>query len=248
MSSEKPSIVFVAGAFSKFDAYTLTSNILEQEGYEVIPVSLPSVGADPPHETITEEVSAIRDATMKPMSEGKDVVLVVHSWAGVPGSEAMKGLGKAAREREGLKGGVVRLVYLTAVVLDVGLHGQSVTGGEPFPWMRLEADKRVYVKDPEVTFFSGLDAGIQKSMIEKLESHSWGPFITKTTYAAYRDIPSTYLICENDNVIPVFAQEMMVKTPGSLFKVERCAAGHFPTLALPKFTADVIIRAAGDVV
>jgi len=245
MSSRKPSIVFVAGAFSRFDAYTLTTNILEQEGYEVTPVTLPSVGASPPHETMTEEVSTIREATMKRLDEGKDVVLVMHSWAGVPGSEAMKGLSKAAREKDGLKGGVVRLVYLTAVVLEVGLHGQSFMGGEPFPWMRLEADKRVYVRDP-VAFFSELNAETQKSMIEKLESHSWGPFITETTYAAYRDIPSTYLICENDNIIPVFAQEMMVKTPDSLFNVERCAAGHFATLTLPKFTAGVIIRAASE--
>ncbi|KAF2502746.1 alpha/beta-hydrolase, partial [Lophium mytilinum] len=246
MSAPKPTIVFVAGAFSNFDGYTPTTSILKQEGYEVIPVTLPSVGANPPHADFSAEVSAIRDAAMAPMNAGKDVVLVVHSWAGVPGSEAMKGLSKSDRESNGLKGGVVRLVYLTAAVLEVGLNGQSVAEGEPFPWMRLEPDKRVYVRDPETLMFGDLDPATRKAMAEKLESHSWGSFITETTHAAWREVPSTYLICENDNCLPAFVQELMTNTPGSLFEVERCSAGHFPTLSMPKFTADVIRRAAGE--
>jgi hypothetical protein len=65
-------------------------------------------------------------------------------------------------------------------------------------------DNRVYVRDPEAHFFNGIDEETKTSM--KLESHSWGPFVTEATHAAWREIPSTYLICKNDQSIPAFAQ------------------------------------------
>lgn len=37
-----------------------------------------------------------------------------------------------------------------------------------------------------------------------------------------------------------------METPGALFEEERCSAGHSPFLSMPRFTADVIRRAAGE--
>jgi pimeloyl-ACP methyl ester carboxylesterase len=48
--------------------------------------------------------------------QGKDVVLVTHSYGGVVGTEASKGLSKSERTEAGKDGGLVRLVYLTSVV------------------------------------------------------------------------------------------------------------------------------------
>ncbi|KAF2653173.1 hypothetical protein K491DRAFT_751978 [Lophiostoma macrostomum CBS 122681] len=44
----------------------------------------------------------------------------VHSYSGTVGSEACKYLSKTHRESQGLAGGVISLVYLTALVLDMG--------------------------------------------------------------------------------------------------------------------------------
>jgi hypothetical protein len=105
MATAKSRIVCVSGAFCGFYAYISTSDALKQQGYEVLAVSLPSVGARPSHESFAQEVAAIHEAAMGPIIAGKDVVLVVHSWAGVPGSEAMNSLGKVRARRKSLGAG-----------------------------------------------------------------------------------------------------------------------------------------------
>lgn len=52
----------------------------------------------------------------------------MHSYAGTVGSEAVKGLGKKNR---GEKSAVVRLVYLSAIVMDVGHWIWEATGDGP---------------------------------------------------------------------------------------------------------------------
>ena len=52
---------------------------------------------------------------------------------------------------------------------------------------------------------------------------------TKLTSAAYNHIPSTYLICANDQACLPKYQEMFASKAKS--KVERCTAGHSPMLS-----------------
>lgn len=62
-------------------------------------------------------------------------------------------------------------------------------------------------------------------------------------------IPSTYLICEKDNAIPLSAQEGMVKAAqnaGADFTSEKFDTGHSPFLVKPKETAEFLMRAAGS--
>jgi hypothetical protein len=64
-------------------------------------------------------------------------------------------------------------------------------------------------------------------------------------------IPSSYLLCENDNAIPVQAQDGMIayskeKSGGRAFDhVERCESGHSPFLSMPGTVAEFLERAAG---
>jgi len=50
------------------------------------------------------------------VDEEIDVVVLMHSYGGIPGSAALKGLG----EKEGKEGGVVRLVYVASLALREG--------------------------------------------------------------------------------------------------------------------------------
>ena len=59
-------------------------------------------------------------------------------------------------------------------------------------------------------------------------------------YAAWQEVPSLYLYCENDQcVIPTW-QEMFVKNAGS--KVVRCDAGHMMMLSQP----ETVVRVVAD--
>lgn len=138
MSSLKPTILLVPGAWHSPDLYAPMTNLLVAEGYEYIGISLTSTGADPALENWDPDVELIHKTVLGVLDQGKDVVLVVHSYGGLVGSEAMKGLGKKQRESEGKKGGVVRLVYICAFFLELGMHLQAVKNDQPHPWMKVD--------------------------------------------------------------------------------------------------------------
>ena len=69
---------------------------------------------------------------------------------------------------------------------------------------------------------------------------------TKLTRAAWRYIPSTYLVCENDKAAPPQYQEMFAAISNA--QVEKCSSGHSPHLSQPKMLVQKIHEAAQKVV
>ena len=72
-----------------------------------------------------------------------------------------------------------------------------------------------------------------------------------TTYAAWRYIPSTFVQCKKDQTPIAGMADMMINgaqqiEPTAVDVVERCDAGHFPMLSQPGWTAEAIMRAAGE--
>ena len=95
---------------------------LTPHGYYVEALSLPSIGGTPPTYDFTEDVKVTRDAVTKWADHGKDVVVVSHSISGLVAGEALSGLGKSEREAKGLRGGVIRLVYIMAWMVPEGFQ------------------------------------------------------------------------------------------------------------------------------
>ena len=90
--------------------------ILQANVYPIVGVPLPSVGAQPPHEDFLGNVKGIRDCATQPVTgEGKEVVLVSHSYTGMPAAEALEGLGTKERQEKGLGGGVLHLIFIMGV-------------------------------------------------------------------------------------------------------------------------------------
>lgn len=137
-----PTIVCVPGAWHSPEIYSETLKILNGYGYSTVGLPLPSVGAMPPHVDFNEDVKAIRGCLTKlVLEEEKEVILVTHSYTGMPGAEAPVGLGKKEREEKGLKGGVTRLIFIMAFAMPEGF--QPTASGAKFPeWMKLDLDVR----------------------------------------------------------------------------------------------------------
>lgn len=135
----KPTILCIPGAWHTPEIYSETLRILQQHGYPTIGLPLPSVGASP-LASFNDDVTAIRTCLTELIEkEGKDVILVTHSYTGMPGSEAPIGLGKKEREKNGLQGGVIRLVYIMAFAMPEGFH--PTAGNAQFPeWMKVDGD------------------------------------------------------------------------------------------------------------
>lgn len=104
----------------------------------------------------------------------------------------------------------------------------------------------VHTNNPEDAFYNDLPAYEQKHWVSKLRGHAKATKYDKTRGAAYLDIPSWYLQCEDDHAIPIFVQESMVKGArdgGANMKTERLKSGHSPFLSKPNETVDFILKA-----
>ena len=132
----KPSIILVPGSFSLPELYDPIVKGVAAKGYEIMALHLPTIGLKtgpregaPP--TMYEDAAFIAEEVEKLVDEGKDVVLIAHSYGGIPATESTKGLGKEERLKDGKKGGVVALGYMTAVVPAVGDSAMGVLASVP---------------------------------------------------------------------------------------------------------------------
>ncbi|KAF5016662.1 hypothetical protein F66182_11587 [Fusarium sp. NRRL 66182] len=104
------------------------------------------------------------------------------------------------------------------------------------------------VVNADHVFYNDLPKSSMENLISSLKHQSKASFFTPLTYAAYQDVPVSYLLCENDNAIPIQGQQAMVGIGGPNVTSHFCTAGHMPMLNMPERVVNVIREAAGEVV
>ncbi|RMZ83536.1 hypothetical protein DV738_g1083, partial [Chaetothyriales sp. CBS 135597] len=236
--SSKPAIVFVPGAWIGPDEFRRVADSLEAAGYEVKGVDLPSGGSVPIHD-FGPDVELIQATVREFADQGKDVLLVLHSYGGVVGSEAVKGLDKATREKEGLKGGISHLYFCSAFIIPENVSISEALGNKPLPWFQLSDDQlTVTPKIPPEIVYSDVE---DRSIIPKtIRPHSYRTFFSKVTYAGWKYVPNTFLLCTKDVAIPLAKQKAMVDQARSLgadFETDEVDANHNAFLSKPEEVA-----------
>lgn len=199
MTPVKPTIILIPGAWHTPDGYAPLSKLLESSGYRTIPVSLPSVGASPPLDDFQPDVTTVRDVVTSCVDAGSDVILFMHSYASMPGCEGIKGLTKSDRDRKGKAGGVIHLIFCSAFVLPEGVSPLDTHNGEPWPWFVISQDGKVVTPapgTPEQLFYNDLSPETVAKLVSELKPQSYSSFSSKLTYAAYREVASTYFYNE----------------------------------------------------
>ena len=129
--SRNPAIVLVTAAFHSPSHYQGASTILENSKFETHCLALPSLNCDKPQTaTAAKDAAFVRCELLQPLIEdGKEILLVMHSYGGGPGSAAARGLGIVERRQQGLKGGVIGQVFVAAMVVEEEDTGLSPLGG-----------------------------------------------------------------------------------------------------------------------
>ena len=136
----KPIIVFVHGAWQDTSCFDIVRAQLSTYDYLSTAVPLPSTGASSPsQQTHLEDVIAIRNTLEQLILVGeRDVLLVLHSYGGIPGCGAIKGLEKSMRKCIGGRGGIIGCVFIAAIL---PLRGQSLSNvlkDWEFPYLTVE--------------------------------------------------------------------------------------------------------------
>lgn len=261
MFKEKPTFVLVPGAWHKPIIYKSVATHLKTHGYPTILLPLPSSGAIPPHEDFTQDVLSIRACLSALINlEHKEVILVVHSYTGLPGSEACRDLSQKSRLEKGQRGGVVRFVCINAFAMAEGFQPtpKGVYSSFP-PWMQINASQNkttVSSEDAKEIFYHDLPSPEEKEYwIGELDKYqSLGVYSSTLTYAVWRDVSSTYVQGMRDRSF--FSQEVVEWMLGNARKewegafdvVERCEeGGHCLMVGFAEWTAGALRRAAGEV-
>ncbi|KAH8195057.1 hypothetical protein TruAng_010766 [Truncatella angustata] len=135
--NSKPTIVLVPGAWLPTTAYEAYLSALEQEGYPTLAISYPSFDpTNPATADVAQDSRSIHGILAHLINnEEKHVVLVMHSYGGMPGSSAAKGLSVSSRREAGLRGGIIGLIYIAAFVVSEGGTCIGMTSGKLASWI-----------------------------------------------------------------------------------------------------------------
>ncbi len=139
----KPTFVLLHGAWHSPKCWNSLIGQLDKLGYPAIAPALPSSGSSPPTPDWSQDIQTIR-STVSDLVAEHDVVVVLHSFSGMTGGTALEGLDKQACEARGLKGGVIRLVYIVAFLVPEGFqHSPHGTRDNMIPEMKTDLDVRL---------------------------------------------------------------------------------------------------------
>ncbi|HEY6492832.1 MAG TPA: alpha/beta hydrolase [Trebonia sp.] len=224
----RPTVVIVHGAWhtpAHFESF-----IKSIADIDVRTVRLPSSGPD---------ISALGDmrddaAEVRKVVSAIDgpVLVLAHSYGGVPVTEA---LGPASEN-------VKRITYLASFPLDVGESMVSVAtqgGTLPHPpnWDVHKDEGYILVKDPAFHFYDDVEPALAQKALDDLTYQSWSSQIQPLTNAAWREIPSTYVITDQDRILPIFAQEMFSQRTTDVRHID---SSHSPFLSRPAELAAIL--------
>lgn len=231
-----PTIIFVPGWWEGPTPFAQVSSLLQPQGFQTQTVSLPSTGTiSPGNPSMSDDIAAIRSAVKKLVDAEQDVVTVLHSAGGFLGSNAIEGLGAKARGERGLKGGVIKIVFLTGAIFPQGFMHAA-------PPITIIDGGAATCMTPETVFFNDLDSATAEKWIKAMQPQPAAGWDETITYCGWKDVPSVYLVCNKDQAIPPPVQMQMAAAAGS--KIEECDAGHMVIVSMPEKVAEVVKRAA----
>ncbi|KAI9811005.1 MAG: hypothetical protein M1832_001082 [Thelocarpon impressellum] len=251
MAATRPTLVFVHGAWHSPAAWAPLRELLAAAGHKSVALQLPSSARTaPPHpQTYESDVSAVQAAVLNVLDAGEEAVVVMHSYGGVVGGEAVKGLDAASRGAG--KTAVKGLLYIAAAALQ---PGQDILGAQLPSRADEEFASRIRVEDGIVTildaaylFYNDLSPEASAHYASLLHPQAMATITQPATYAAFRDFESSYLLCTRDNALPLAFQRQMVRDAGAgaFALVDVVEAGHSPFLSQPGAVAAFIERALG---
>lgn len=225
-----PVVILVHGAWHGSWAWAGIVARLDGEGIRSVALDLPSKGPDTAAlGDLHDDAETVRAAIA---AAGAPALVVAHSYGGLPVSE---GGAEAAH-----------LVYLAAFMLEPGQSLLAQRGGVEPEWWLASADGRTLLPDdPRHVFYADCTPAAAERAAAALVPQRRDVFSQELRSAAWRTVPSTYVVCERDNAIPPALQERMAARAGTVSRID---SGHSPFLSRPHEVTAIIQETLSAVV
>jgi pimeloyl-ACP methyl ester carboxylesterase len=219
----RPELLLVHGAWHGSWCWQAVEPFLTADGWNVSTVDLPSAADNGGLAGMYDDAEVIRERLAAAYGT---VAVVAHSYGGVPTSQV-------AAEA----GNVSQLVYLAAHMLEVGeslassVNRDLPTNGGALPPPPAREALFADLSDEEAAWAEA-----------QLVPQSIRSFTEPLTTAAWKTIPSAFVRCEKDQILPPVLDERAHERAGAVY---RLPSSHSPFLSMPKELAAVIGRIVG---
>jgi len=247
--ADKLIFILVPGAWHGPEVWEKVSSLLKEQGYNSVSVTLPTTSGSS-SASFGDDVKATQDAIQVETSQGRNVVVVVHSYGGVVGQSAMKGFTrpKDAAASSKSKGYVIGLVVIASGFTQSGMAFLDGTDGKPPPSWRLDPSGFAEIQVPaRELFYHDLPAAEGDEWVAKLKKQSIKAFTEgrDVMYPGWQDVPVWTVITTEDKALPVEAQKMFVGMVKDLadVTVREIASSHSPMLSKPNEVVELILEA-----
>ncbi|MCA6094823.1 alpha/beta hydrolase [Streptomyces sp. SCA3-4] len=231
-ASGRPELLLVHGAWHGSWCWEKVRAALAARGRHVRTVDLPSAVSEESSGRlpgVADDARVVREAI-----DGVDgpVVVVAHSYGGIPVTEATAGAAN-----------VTHIVYLTAFQLDIGESAFSFLG---IPHADPDSVEGTYPvpENGSDTFYRDVPKTVRDEALARLVPQSARSFTEPVTRAGWHTLPSTYIVCDDDRSLSPSHQERMAERAGT---VRHLPGGHSPFLAAPEELATLLAEIAGPV-
>jgi pimeloyl-ACP methyl ester carboxylesterase len=227
-------VVFVHGACVKDGPWWwhATGDPLAQRGVASVAPALPScgeaggpVGAEGPG--LAEDVAAVREVLT---ASAEPTVVVAHSYGGIVAAQAAAGIDA-----------VRHLLLVSSYLPEVGESLSSFGPAEPAPFLEVDPEGGTFTvrsEDLVDTFLQDCDPQIQRQALERTARQSLAVLQAPVTAAAWKEVPTTYLVCGQDRGTPAERQRAFAARAGAVGELD---TDHHPFLSRPEAVRDLIL-------
>ena len=225
--TQGPTLLLVHGAWCDGWVWEPVLGPLRERGVCVDAIEqMPSAGRDA--DRLGDLHADVEHVRARLSELGRSVVVCGHSYAGVVMTELAD------------HPAIERSVYLTAFWPSEGQSLFDLVGGQPPDWVVGRDDGSLAVTDDveraRHVLFGDLDAEAAARAHEHLVLQSAASFLAPSGSPA-RSHPTTYVLCTEDQAIPLALQEAMSAPADDIVRLK---SAHFAQLSHPQELADLL--------
>jgi pimeloyl-ACP methyl ester carboxylesterase len=228
-------IVLVHGAFAESSSWDGVIDPLAADGHQVIAAANPLRG-------LASDAAALSDLVR---TIDGPVVLAGHSYAGMVISNVDPDAGD-----------IVGLVYANGFAPEPGEHPFQLAAMFPGSMLGPDSSRPVPLSDGTTDLYVARDSfhdvfcqdvpAPQAALMATTQRPATQEALTEPSgdHPLWKDVPSWFLIGENDRIIPKELQHYMAKRAGARRTIEVPGASHAIPVSHPKATAHMILEAS----
>lgn len=225
----------------------------------------------PPPGDIKEDVDAIKATVLTELEAHPetDVVVLTHSYSGMPGSAAIETLDKESRKAAGFKNGISALLVISGLLVTEGISGFDWAGKIVPPTIVLsyipspvdgKTEIEISVPNPEPgpvkLFYHDVPQKEAEHYASLLIPQAWIVYRTPVPFAGFKIVPTYFLVTEDDKAISAEWQRLIINMAdearlqanpdGGKVVVDSIQSSHSPFLSKVDETALWVRKSVGE--